>query len=172
MISRLPPALFFLVLRTPVSSVHRGLGKIHEPERSSAGPNELASLAHRPGEDWSKLYAHTHARSLVHNRGVFIELPLFAATCRAHSWRRVHTQSLQEKFRDPTSPYHIPPGTQGPESPDPPAEETELLSPAEEGRAKLLKLGFDPDSFWEQKVVWGDHDSFQCVLFPSPCKPV
>ncbi|PIL24812.1 hypothetical protein GSI_12698 [Ganoderma sinense ZZ0214-1] len=72
-------------------------------------------------------------------------------------------ESLQEKFRDPSSPYHIPPGTQGPESPDPPVEETESLSPAEEGRAKLSELGFDPDSFWEQQVVWGDHDSFQHV---------
>ena len=72
-----------------------------------------------------------------------------------------HAQSLQEKFRDPTSPYHIPPGTQGPESPDPPMEDTESLSPAEEGRTKLLELGFNPDSFWEQQVVWGDHDSFQ-----------
>ncbi|PIL24811.1 hypothetical protein GSI_12697 [Ganoderma sinense ZZ0214-1] len=54
-------------------------------------------------------------------------------------------------------------GTQGPESPDPPADETELLSPAEEERAKLSELGFDPESFWEQQVVWGDHDSFQHV---------
>ena len=35
------------------------------------------------------------------------------------------------------------------------------MSPAEEGRAKLAELGYDPDSFWEQQIVWGDHDSFQ-----------
>lgn len=35
------------------------------------------------------------------------------------------------------------------------------MSPAEEGRVKLSELGFDPESFWEQQVVWGDHDSFQ-----------
>ncbi|CAL1714428.1 unnamed protein product [Somion occarium] len=34
---------------------------------------------------------------------------------------------------------------------------------AEEGRRKLLELGYDPTSFWEQQVVWGDHDSFQHV---------
>ena len=70
-------------------------------------------------------------------------------------------KALLEKFRDPTSPFHLPPGTQGPESPDPPQEE---LSSAEEGHAKLIELGFDPDSFWEQPVVWGDHDSFQYVF--------
>ena len=68
---------------------------------------------------------------------------------------------LQKKFRDPSSPYHIAPGTQGPDSPDPPAEEPP--SPDEEGRTKLLELGYDPESFWEQKVVWGDHDAFQWV---------
>ena len=24
--------------------------------------------------------------------------------------------------------------------------------------------GFDPSSFWEQPIVWGDHDAFQCVI--------
>ena len=37
----------------------------------------------------------------------------------------------------------------------------EELSSVEEGRAKLIELGYDPDSFWEQPVVWGDHDAFQ-----------
>lgn len=65
-----------------------------------------------------------------------------------------------DRFKDPTSPFHLPPGTQGPDSPDPLPEE---VSPADEGRATLAALGYDPDSFWEQPVVWGDHDSFQCV---------
>ncbi|KAI9062748.1 Thioesterase/thiol ester dehydrase-isomerase [Trametes sanguinea] len=69
-------------------------------------------------------------------------------------------RSLYDRFKDPTSPFHIAPGTQGPDSPDPPLEE---LSPAEEGRAKFIELGFDPESFWEQPIVWGDHDSFQHV---------
>ena len=34
---------------------------------------------------------------------------------------------------------------------------------AEEARRELMKLGYDPTSFWEQPIVWGDHDSFQCV---------
>ncbi|KAI0675625.1 Thioesterase/thiol ester dehydrase-isomerase [Trametes maxima] len=74
--------------------------------------------------------------------------------------RNPSVKALLERFKDPTSPFHLPPGTQGPESPDPLPEE---LSPADEGRAKLVELGFDPDSFWEQPIVWGDHDSFQHV---------
>ncbi|THH30513.1 hypothetical protein EUX98_g3685 [Antrodiella citrinella] len=34
---------------------------------------------------------------------------------------------------------------------------------AEEAVKKLLGLGYDPDSLWEQEIVWGDHDSFQHV---------
>ncbi|TFK78370.1 Thioesterase/thiol ester dehydrase-isomerase [Polyporus arcularius HHB13444] len=74
--------------------------------------------------------------------------------------RHSSVSALLDRFRDPTSPFHLPPGTVGPDSPDPPAED---LSPADEGRAKLLELGYDPDSFWEQPIVWGDHDSFQHV---------
>ncbi|KAH8116344.1 HotDog domain-containing protein [Phellopilus nigrolimitatus] len=37
------------------------------------------------------------------------------------------------------------------------------LSPEEEGEAKLTEMGFDPLSFYEQKVVWGDLDSFRHV---------
>ncbi|KAI8996486.1 Thioesterase/thiol ester dehydrase-isomerase [Trametes punicea] len=69
-------------------------------------------------------------------------------------------RALQDRFKDPTSPFHIAPGAQGPDSPDPPHEE---VSPAEEGRTKFIELGFDPDSFWEQPIVWGDHDAFQHV---------
>jgi hypothetical protein len=32
-----------------------------------------------------------------------------------------------------------------------------------EGREVLTQRGFDPDSFWEQPVVWGELDSFQYV---------
>lgn len=78
-------------------------------------------------------------------------------------------RALQDAFRDPSSPFHLPPGTQGPESPDPPAEHLHTaaaaveVSSAEHARATLTKLGYDPTSFWEQKVVWGDHDAFQHV---------
>jgi len=33
----------------------------------------------------------------------------------------------------------------------------------EKAHQKLLKNGFDPLSFWEQRIVWGDQDSFQHV---------
>ncbi|KZS99723.1 Thioesterase/thiol ester dehydrase-isomerase [Laetiporus sulphureus 93-53] len=74
--------------------------------------------------------------------------------------------SLQDAFRDPSSPFHLPPGTQGPASPDPPAEflHTEAQETrAEHARTKMLELGYDPSSFWEQRIVWGDHDAFQHV---------
>lgn len=69
-------------------------------------------------------------------------------------------QELQAAFRDPTSPYHIPEGSQGPTSPD---EQPTSLTEAEEGRTYFEDRGFDPASFWEQPIVWGDHDAFQCV---------
>lgn len=78
-------------------------------------------------------------------------------------------KGLQAAFRDPSSPFHIPPGTQGPAHPDDHEYSTSTVadpSPenvAQEARNTLLKLGFDPESFWEQQIVWGDHDSFQHV---------
>ncbi|TFY56840.1 hypothetical protein EVJ58_g7392 [Rhodofomes roseus] len=39
----------------------------------------------------------------------------------------------------------------------------ETVSPEEEARAQLSEMGYDPSSFWEQKIVWGDHDAFQHV---------
>ncbi|KAH7922229.1 hypothetical protein BV22DRAFT_674438 [Leucogyrophana mollusca] len=89
-------------------------------------------------------------------------------------------QSLQAAFRDPSSPYHIAPGTVGPDSPDPPplhasdsskpattAGHPPLSGPpagaAEQARAKLIALGYDASSLWEQSIVWGHHDAFQHV---------
>ncbi|KAF8159330.1 Thioesterase/thiol ester dehydrase-isomerase [Crassisporium funariophilum] len=81
--------------------------------------------------------------------------------------------ALQAAFRDPSSPFHIPPGAQGPESPDSPPshptltesalESNVLVDPLEEAVEKLRVAGFDPQSFWEQRIVWGDHDAFQHV---------
>ncbi|KII86070.1 hypothetical protein PLICRDRAFT_44529 [Plicaturopsis crispa FD-325 SS-3] len=91
-------------------------------------------------------------------------------------------RSLQAAFRDPSSPFHLPPGAQGPASPDDlslndgqplhtglthSASEvpsgSDSVSPAKEARELLLGKGYDPDSFFEQTIVWGDHDSFQHV---------
>jgi len=81
-------------------------------------------------------------------------------------------QALQAAFRDPSSPFHIPPGSIGPESPDSPPTHANLttlsaetVNPLEKAREKLRRAGLDPKSFWEQRIVWGDHDSFQCVFF-------
>jgi len=69
-------------------------------------------------------------------------------------------RELQNAFRNPASPYHIPEGSKGPASPD---ERPATLSAAEEGRAYFEDRGFDSTSFWEQPIAWGDHDAFQHV---------
>ncbi|KAF8273082.1 hypothetical protein EI94DRAFT_1769405 [Lactarius quietus] len=68
---------------------------------------------------------------------------------------------LQAAFRDPTSPFYIEKGSQGPASPD--EQPTTALSSAEEARKHFVDRGFDPTSFWEQPISWGDHDAFQHV---------
>ncbi|KAG1874403.1 hypothetical protein F4604DRAFT_1582281, partial [Suillus subluteus] len=82
--------------------------------------------------------------------------------------------SLQDAFRDPSSPFHIAPGQAGPESPDSPpslpdptpsqsSHPNAVGSPAENARAKLISMGYDEGSLWEQSIVWGHHDSFRHV---------
>ncbi|KAG6334167.1 hypothetical protein ID866_4914 [Astraeus odoratus] len=93
--------------------------------------------------------------------------------------------SLQTAFKDPSSPFHIPPGETGPASPDDPPEsyrnkrtepglETEPTSgshdapgsreeAAKTARATLSSMGYDASSFWEQSIVWGHHDAFRQV---------
>ena len=79
-------------------------------------------------------------------------------------------QDLRAAFRDPNSPFYIPPGTTGPASPDEIPESSTLstLNSAsdelENAYQKLLKNGFDPTSFWEQRIAWGDQDPFQYVF--------
>ncbi|OAX37106.1 hypothetical protein K503DRAFT_801505 [Rhizopogon vinicolor AM-OR11-026] len=88
-------------------------------------------------------------------------------------------KSLRDAFQDPTSPFHIAPGQTGPESPDAPppsqasststttqpdeSNRTAGSSPAENARAKLISMGYDAGSFWEQSIVWGHHDAFRHV---------
>lgn len=82
-------------------------------------------------------------------------------------------QELQAAFKDPSSPFHLPPGTKGPDSPDsPPTDHINISAHSPEAleqvpasladaEQKLIKAGLDPESFWEQRIVWGDQDSFQ-----------
>ncbi|KAA1475517.1 hypothetical protein DENSPDRAFT_428592 [Dentipellis sp. KUC8613] len=78
-------------------------------------------------------------------------------------------KELQAAFRDPSSPFHLPPGAVGPASPDAPeddafaAEADAMQAVAREAKAKLAAKGYDTASFWEQPIVWGDHDAFQHV---------
>ncbi|KAG0697945.1 HotDog domain-containing protein [Suillus ampliporus] len=85
--------------------------------------------------------------------------------------------SLQDAFQDPSSPFHIAPGQTGPESADAPpplsqvphptspqpSYSTAVSSPAENARAKLISMGYDAGSLWEQSIVWGHHDAFRHV---------
>ncbi|KAF8623151.1 hypothetical protein AX17_007540 [Amanita inopinata Kibby_2008] len=86
----------------------------------------------------------------------------------AQRWKH-SVAELQAKFRDPSSPYHIPPGSTGPAAPDEiphsPLSVTHSNVPhgLEEAHQKLLNEGLDPHSFWEQRIVWGDQDAFQHV---------
>ncbi|KAG1908100.1 Thioesterase/thiol ester dehydrase-isomerase [Suillus fuscotomentosus] len=113
------------------------------------------------------LAALTHARVLLRSRRP-CSLPQTASLSGSS------IKSLQDAFKDPSSPFHIAPGQAGPESPDsPPAppdptpsqssNPTVVGSLAENGRAKLLSMGYDAGSLWEQSIVWGHHDSFRHV---------
>ncbi|GJE99277.1 acyl-CoA thioesterase [Phanerochaete sordida] len=75
-------------------------------------------------------------------------------------------KSLYAQFQDPASPFHIAPGTRGPaHEEDHGFDDVDGVDAgaAEEARRELMRLGYDPTSFWEQHIVWGDHDSFQHV---------
>jgi hypothetical protein len=77
-------------------------------------------------------------------------------------------KNLRDKFKDPSSPFYLAPGEKGPESPDPVpslvTEQASYESAAAEAKRELSRMGYDPAAFYEQKVVWGDLDSFQCVF--------
>lgn len=68
------------------------------------------------------------------------------------------------------SPFYLAPGEKGPESPDPihplpsVTEKVGYEPAAAEAREELGRMGYDPTTFYEQRVVWGDHDSFQYVF--------
>jgi hypothetical protein len=79
-------------------------------------------------------------------------------------------QKLQAAFRDPSSPFHIAPGSHGPCSQEDTthAQFSSLAAqayPNARGEAleKFRADGFDMTSCWEQAIAWGDHDSFQYV---------
>ncbi|KAI6023363.1 Thioesterase/thiol ester dehydrase-isomerase [Pisolithus marmoratus] len=88
-------------------------------------------------------------------------------------------ESLQAAFRDPPSPFHIPPGETGPASPDDPQEpcgnggfnleqgcvphDASPEERARKAREVLVSMGYDTDSLWEQSIAWGHHDAFRHV---------
>ena len=54
-----------------------------------------------------------------------------------------------------TLAYKLPPG---------PAGRADTPHTLEQAKECLREWGYDPMSFWEQRIVWGDHDAFQWVL--------
>jgi len=113
-------------------------------------------------------------------RGVSV---LSRAVQRTGSGLKMSTiESLLRAFKDPSSPFHLREGEVGPASPDEPprsgfiqtqpfstaagsfeANNENFAAAAEEARSYALSKGHDPDSFYEEKVVWGDMDSFRHV---------
>lgn len=77
-------------------------------------------------------------------------------------------QDLRDKFKDPSSPFYLALGEKGPESPDPVPppvkEQVNRETVAAEAKRELRRMGYDPTSFYEQRIAWGDLDSFQCVF--------
>jgi len=90
---------------------------------------------------------------------------------------RSTVEHLRNSFKDPASPFYLAPGTQGPSSPGELFESDATLrkgvlferdphlnpASAEHARQIAMANGYDPHSFWEQPVVWGDLDSFRHV---------
>lgn len=89
-------------------------------------------------------------------------------------------ESLRAAFKNPSSPFYIPPGETGPASPDEPPKSSESIHPAKQGsepveqsmsmeeaagaaREALVSMGYDANSFWEQSITWGHHDAFRHV---------
>jgi hypothetical protein len=77
------------------------------------------------------------------------------------------SQALQQSFRDPSSPYYLAPGQTGPAEPDGWLENTHHAggettpTAVEEAAAYMTKHGYDPLTLWDQRICWGDHDSFR-----------
>ncbi|THU85493.1 Thioesterase/thiol ester dehydrase-isomerase [Dendrothele bispora CBS 962.96] len=77
---------------------------------------------------------------------------------------------LQDAFRDPSSPYYLAPGEQGPASPDekpvsesPQESINDFDALLEKGKKEMSRAGFHIPFIWQQVVEWGDHDAFQHV---------
>ncbi|KAJ3511717.1 hypothetical protein NLJ89_g3935 [Agrocybe chaxingu] len=97
-------------------------------------------------------------------------LSKFSASLRTRSQRHTSsTSGLYAAFKDSSSPFH----TLGPDPSNTLSMRANLTTLAQEpstgiealGEAKeaLLRKGLDPQSFWEQRIVWGDQDPFQHV---------
>ncbi|TFY66335.1 hypothetical protein EVG20_g4763 [Dentipellis fragilis] len=99
-------------------------------------------------------------------------VPAFTPHFRSLSSIKVRPchMSCKRPSRDPLVAHTTcPPGAVGPASPDAPEDDTfaaeadALQAVAREAKAKLAAKGYDAASFWEQPIVWGDHDAFQHV---------
>ncbi|KAG2033817.1 Thioesterase/thiol ester dehydrase-isomerase [Suillus americanus] len=80
---------------------------------------------------------------------------------------------ILDAFRDPSSPFHIEPRQTAESSDAPPSHPnptpsqishpTAVGSLAENARTKLISMGYDAGTLWEQSIEWGHQDSFRHV---------
>ncbi|KAG8878040.1 hypothetical protein FRB97_002827 [Tulasnella sp. 331] len=91
---------------------------------------------------------------------------------RRYNSSSVTVESLQALFKQPSSRFYLAPGEKGPSDAEFPlptndsglkaaAFEQEGHSQRQKAEQHALSHGFDPLSFWEQRICWGDLDSFQ-----------
>ncbi|CAA7262064.1 unnamed protein product [Cyclocybe aegerita] len=102
----------------------------------------------------------------------------FSAT-RIRSQRHTSSVSaLYPAFKDPPPSFRLLHRTLGPGASNAPPIRANLTTLArepptvnealEEAKEALLQRGLDSQSFWEQRIVWGDQDPFQRpVTFPD-----
>ncbi|KAG9003900.1 hypothetical protein FRB94_002817 [Tulasnella sp. JGI-2019a] len=101
-------------------------------------------------------------------------LPPLPHSLQSYALRRDSSAvtALRNKFKDPSSPFYLAPGETGPSDAEFPfpaddaalkaaAFQKERVSHRQKAEQHALSHGFDPLSFWEQKICWGDLDSFR-----------
>ncbi|KLO13283.1 Thioesterase/thiol ester dehydrase-isomerase [Schizopora paradoxa] len=130
---------------------------------------------------------YTLSSSLSQGQGYPIPSRYFSSSCTRGS--RNSVSQLQNAFKDPSSPFYLEPGTEGPADPGagfinpekvhlPPVimSLTETVNNTKspqtrcatlwlkgDGNNTSITYRFDPTSYYEEIVNWGDMDAFQHV---------
>ncbi|KAG0691960.1 hypothetical protein DFH29DRAFT_883340 [Suillus ampliporus] len=121
------------------------------------------------------MFSSKGPRTLAHSR-VLLRSKRQCSILQTAALSGSSIKSLQDAFREPSSPFYIAPGqtrlefsggsppslSQVPHPTRPlhqPSYPTAISSPAENARAKLISMGYDAGSLWEQIIVWGHQDA-------------